>query len=54
MVINIIDEGNTTLQLFNIYHQIPKRGYDLHFLFFSKLDKLTPTAIMGDFNTHSP
>jgi endonuclease/exonuclease/phosphatase family metal-dependent hydrolase len=54
MVLDIIDKGTITLRIINIYHMVPERGHDLHYLLTAHLDDLTPTVIMGDFNTHSP
>jgi hypothetical protein len=54
MVLDIIDDKNVTLRLANVYHQVPDRGHDLHTLFSTNVDDLTPTAILGNFNTHSP
>jgi hypothetical protein len=53
MIIDIIDEVTTALHILNIYHMVPKRGHDLHFLLTAHIDDLTPTAILSDFNTHS-
>jgi hypothetical protein len=54
MVINILDKGTVALCIINIYHMVPKRGHDLHFLLATHIDNLIPIAILGDFNTHSP
>jgi hypothetical protein len=53
MVLDIIDDNNTTLHLVNVYHQVPDWGHDLHALLSANIDDLIPTAILGDFNTHS-
>ena len=37
----------------NIYHEHPKMGHKLHHLLNHDLDKLIPTLIIGDFNTHA-
>jgi hypothetical protein len=54
MVLDIINDNNTTLHLVNVYHQVPNWGHDLHALLSANVDDLIPTAILGDFNIHSP
>ena len=52
MVIDISDD-TVTLRLVNVYHQVPDCGHALGHLFRHDLDEIIPTAILGDFNTHS-
>jgi hypothetical protein len=54
MVADVMDDDQVVLHLYNIYHKVPKRGHGLHALLNHNLDDLTPTAVLGDFNTHSP
>ena len=42
------------IHLVNVYHLHPERGHALHHILSSTLDPLIPTAVFGDFNTHSP
>jgi len=42
------------IRLVNVYHSRPERGHALHHILSSTLDLLIPTAVFGDFNTHSP
>jgi endonuclease/exonuclease/phosphatase (EEP) superfamily protein YafD len=52
MVINVSDE-TVTLRLINVYHEVPNRGHGLRNLLQHDLDEMTPTILLGDFNTHS-
>jgi hypothetical protein len=54
MVLDIMAEDQVVLRVYNIYHKVPERGHRLHALLTHNLDNLTPTAVLGDFNTHSP
>ena len=54
MVLDVMDDDVVALRIYNIYHAVPQRGHDLHHLLMHDIDDLTPTLIMGDFNTHSP
>jgi hypothetical protein len=54
MVADVMDDDQVVLRLYNIYHSVPDRGHGLHTLLTHDLDDLTPTAVFGDFNTHSP
>jgi len=40
--------------LVNVYHSRPEWGHVLHHILSSTIDPLIPTAVFGDFNTHSP
>ena len=54
MVVDIIDNDQVVLRVYNIYHKVSERGHGLHTLLTHNLDNLTPTAVLGNFNTHSP
>ena len=54
MVADMMDGDQVALRLYNIYHKVPERGHGLHSLLTHNLDDFTPTAVFGDFNTHSP
>jgi hypothetical protein len=46
--------GDETISFIHYYHCVPKRGHALHSLFSHQIPHLSPTIILGDFNTHSP
>jgi hypothetical protein len=54
MVVDVVDDEHVVLRIYNIYHKVPDRGHGLHAILTHDLDDLTPTAVLGDFNTHSP
>jgi hypothetical protein len=47
-------DNHVALRLYNICHKVPKCGHGLRTVLTHDLDDLTPTAVMGDFNTYSP
>ena len=53
MVVDILDDNQVVLQIYNIYYAVPDRGHGLCILLTHDLDDLTPTVVMGDFNTHN-
>jgi hypothetical protein len=53
MVADVMDDDQVILQLYNIYHKVPERGHGLCTLLTHDLNDLIPTAVLGDFNTHS-
>ena len=54
LVVEIDLQDDTKITVINTYHAVPMRGgHDLHYLFRYKIDKLTPTVLIGDFNTHT-
>jgi hypothetical protein len=54
LVVDVTTQDAITMQIINIYHAVPLTGHNLCFLFSHELDELTPTILIGDFNTHSP
>ena len=56
MVIDLLraDHSTVALRLVNVYHDRPDTGHTLHHLFNNAIADLTPTVLLGDFNTHSP
>jgi hypothetical protein len=54
MVADMMDDDQVVLHLYNIYHKVPDQGHSLHTLLTHDLDDLVPTAVFGNFNTHSP
>lgn len=47
-------EGDSILtRLINVYHEVVNHRHTLQRLFDHDLDELTPTLVVGDFNTHS-
>ena len=54
VILDIEDKTSTTIQIINIYHEVPQRGHTLHHLMAHKIDDQTPTLLIGDFNTSSP
>ena len=47
-------EGDSILtRLINVYHEVVDHRHTLQRLFDHDLDELTPTLVVGDFNTHS-
>jgi len=53
MVVNIVEDDQVVLSIYNMYHTAPAWGHGLCNLPRHNLDDLTPTIVMGDFNTHS-
>jgi hypothetical protein len=55
MVIDLLrsDHSTVSLRLVNVYHDKPDTGHSLHHLFDHDIADLTPTVLLGDFNTHS-
>jgi hypothetical protein len=54
LVLDIKDDNDTILKVVNTYHSQPATGHNLQYLLQHELDPLTPTLLIGDFNTHSP
>ena len=53
MVIDV-EYGDKSFRIVNIYHSVPESGHGLSHVFSADLDDVTPTLMVGDFNTHSP
>ena len=54
MVLDLTDTERSTLRIINVYHKRLPRGHALHHLLTHTLDEMTPTILIGDFNTHDP
>ena len=54
LIIDVLDNTSITLRLVNVYHARPATGHDLHHILRHEPDDTVPTALVGDFNTHSP
>jgi hypothetical protein len=54
LILNIVDNTSITLHIVNVYHARPATGHDLHHILQHEPDDTIPTALIGDFNTHSP
>jgi hypothetical protein len=53
VILDIKDDHNITMWVINFYHAVPRMEHHaLHFLSY-ELCALTPTIMIGDFNTHS-
>ena len=54
LIFNIAEEEDEILmRIINVYHEKPALGHNLQHLFDHDLDELTPTLLVGDFNTHA-
>jgi endonuclease/exonuclease/phosphatase family metal-dependent hydrolase len=54
LVVEIDLQDDTKITVINTYHAVPSRGgHDLHYLLRHEIDELTPTVLIGDFNTHA-
>ncbi len=53
IVLDILEGQEILLWIINIYHAVDKHRHSLQYLFNHHLDELTPTLLIGDFNTHS-
>jgi Endonuclease-reverse transcriptase len=54
LILDVLDNTSITLHLINVYHARLERGHDLHHIIGHDPDNTIPTALVGDFNTHSP
>jgi len=54
LILDVLDNTSITLCLVNVYHAHPTTGHDLHHILRQEPDDTVPTALVGDFNTHSP
>ena len=54
VILDIMETNIIIMQLISLYHAVPPLGHDLQHLLDYDLDELTPTLLIGDFNTHSP
>jgi endonuclease/exonuclease/phosphatase family metal-dependent hydrolase len=54
LVIEIDLQDGTKITVINTYHAVPTwGGHDLHYLLQYEINELTPTVLIGDFNTHA-
>ncbi len=53
IILDIMEGQEILLRIVNVYHTVNKGCHTLQHLFDHRLDDLTPTLLIGDFNTHS-
>jgi hypothetical protein len=53
IIIDVKEDNQVIARLVNMYHAVPPTGHSLQYLFEYDAEDLTPTVIVGDFNTHS-
>jgi len=54
VILDIMETDTIIMRLISLYHTVPPSGHDLQHLLDYESDELTPTLLIGDFNTHSP
>jgi len=52
-VLDVYEGDSVLTRLINVYHEVVDDRHTLQCLFDHDLDELTPTLVVGDFNTHS-
>jgi hypothetical protein len=54
LVLDVLDNTSITLRIVNVYHAQPTTSHDLHHILCHEPDDTISTALIGNFNTHSP